>query len=79
MVHMSPEVIKRYVAQFAEKVKKEGIVWLDHSGKGKKKLGHRTSMTAEKMVEFAEEYGFEIIAQHFRNEHDCISVLKKSK
>ena len=57
--------------------KSNGLLWLDHSGRGPKTRGHRTAMTDEMMRAFAERYGLTVIAQHFRNNHDCISVLQK--
>lgn len=77
MVHMLPEIIEGYVKDFAQKLKSSGLLWLDHSGRGEKTVGHRTAMTDQMMRAFAERYGLTVIAQHFRNDHDCISVLQK--
>lgn len=75
-VHIEREVIQAYLMQLFWKVKAGGVVWIDHSGKGRREVGHRTDMTAEAMGVMARDAGFEVIAQHFRNEHDCISVLR---
>ena len=77
MVHMSPPVIERYVEQFADLVKPGGILWLDHSAKGQKQSGHRSSMTDREMRACAERFGLEVVAQPLRNDHDCISVLRR--
>ena len=76
-VHMAPEVIRRYVAESAAKLKPGGVLWVDHSGKGEKHEGHRTNMTDARMREFAAEAGLAIVDQPFRNDHDCISVMRK--
>lgn len=34
MVHMHPEIIAGYVAQLSNRLSPNGILWLDHSGKG---------------------------------------------
>ncbi len=77
LVHVEPAIIERYVEQLVRKVRPGGLIWLDHSGKGHKDLGHRTEMTDEKMKLFASRFGLLLIAQHYRNDHDCISVLKR--
>lgn len=77
MVHMHPDIIESYIAQFAQLINDGGIIWLDHSGKGEKDIGHRTNMTDFKIAEIATKNGLSVIAQHFRNSHDCISVLSK--
>ena len=77
MVHMLPEIIERYVKEFAQKLKSSGLLWLDHSGRGAKTSGHRTAMTEALMRAYAKRYGLAVVAQHYRNNHDCISVLQK--
>jgi SAM-dependent methyltransferase len=77
MVHMHPDVIRGYVNQLAEKAAPGGILWFDHSGKGIREAGHRTDMTPERMAEFAAEAGLTVVSQQLRNDHDCISVLRK--
>ncbi len=76
-VHMAPEVIRGYVVEAAAKLRPGGILWMDHSGKGIKEEGHRTAMTDALMREFAAEASLRVVAQPFRNDHDCISVLQK--
>ena len=77
MVHVVPEVIRSYVEDFEQKLVPGGILWLDHSGKGYRERGHRTAMTDALMRDFAESLGLQVVQQYFRNEHDCISVLRK--
>jgi SAM-dependent methyltransferase len=76
MVHMRPEIIESYVAELPRILVPGGLAWLDHSGRGAKKVGHRTAMTAELMVEFASASGLEVVDQRFRNSWDCVSVLR---
>jgi 2-polyprenyl-3-methyl-5-hydroxy-6-metoxy-1,4-benzoquinol methylase len=78
-VHMAPEVIRGYVFESASKLTPGGILWIDHSGKGEKKDGHRTDMTDARMRDFASEAGLSMVDQQFRNDHDCISVLRKPR
>lgn len=77
MVHMTPDVIESYVDDFSGLLKSGGLCWLDHSGKGYREIGHRTAMTDEMMRQFAAKRDFEVLNQYFRNDHDCISVLRK--
>jgi SAM-dependent methyltransferase len=77
MVHMHPDVIRRYVAQLPALLVDGGTAWLDHSGKGKRSSGARTAMTAELMGGFAADAGLVVNEQVFRNDWDCISVLTK--
>ena len=79
MVHMHPDIIETYVAQLSNHLSVGGIMWLDHSGKGAREFGHRTDMTPVKMAEYGERYGLGIIAQVFRNEHDCISIMGRAE
>src|SRR5690606_12643695 len=51
MVHMHPEIIENYVRQLGARLSKDGVLWLDHSGKGAKEGGHRTDMTAQRMAD----------------------------
>lgn len=76
MVHMHPEVIHRYVASLAALLAPSGFAWLDHSGKGLREAGHRTAMTDELMVEFAEAAGLSVVSQRYRNQWDCVSILR---
>ena len=77
MVHMHPEVIRHYVASLATLLAPSGFAWLDHSGKGLREAGHRTAMTNEMMVEFAEAAGLSVVSQRYRNGWDCVSVLRR--
>jgi ubiquinone/menaquinone biosynthesis C-methylase UbiE len=75
-VHIEPAIIQKYVAQMSKLLSKDGIIWIDHSGKGETDAGHRTSMTDELMKQFAKENGLKVISQNYRNGHDCISILQ---
>jgi hypothetical protein len=77
MVHMHPEVISGYVNQLKERLAPQGLMWLDHSGKGSREIGHRTNMDDRQMREIGESANLELIDQTFRNDHDCITVFKK--
>ncbi len=78
MVHMHPEVIEGYVTQLGALLLPGGIMWLDHSGKGAREVGHRTAMTDGLMVEIGERAGLVLLEQRFRNDHDCITVFTKT-
>ena len=69
-------VIQRYVAAIPALLAPTGFAWLDHSGKGRREGGHRTAMTAELMVDFAEAAGLSVVSQIYRNDWDCVSVLR---
>jgi SAM-dependent methyltransferase len=77
-VHMHPEIIRGYVNSLGRRLKQGGILWIDHSGKGPREMGHRTDMTPEKMAGFASEAGLVVLGQPFRNGHDCISIMSKT-
>jgi 2-polyprenyl-3-methyl-5-hydroxy-6-metoxy-1,4-benzoquinol methylase len=77
MVHMHPDIIDGYVRQLGTRLSQNGILWLDHSGKGARELGHRTDMTAEKMANFGATHGLILVEQRFRNDHDCVSIFRK--
>jgi len=78
MVHMHPTVIEGYVRQMAGLVRANGVIWLDHSGMGRRESGHRTAMTAETMREIAARAGLRVVDQTFRNDWDCVSVLRRA-
>ena len=78
MVHMHPDVIRGYVAQMPALMSDQATAWLDHSGRGQRDEGSCTAMTAELMAEFASEAGLELVEQLWRNDWDCISVLRKT-
>lgn len=78
MVHMHPDIVENYVKQMSTLVSQGGCIWLDHSGGGARESGHRTNMTDKKMADFAAMYGLTVVAQNFRNDHDCITVLTKA-
>lgn len=78
MVHMHPDVIRGYVAQLPALMSDQSLAWLDHGGRGQRDLGSRTAMTAELMAEFASDAGLDLVDQVWRNDWDCISVLRKT-
>jgi SAM-dependent methyltransferase len=77
MVHVHPDIVRGYVQQGAALLRPDGIIWLDHSGKGARKAGKRSSVTAELVVGWADELGLATVDQIWRNDWDCISVLRK--
>lgn len=77
-VHMHPMIIRDYVLQLSSRLVPGGILWIDHSGKGEREMGHRTDMTPEKMAAFAREARLVVLDQPFRNSHDCISIMAKA-
>jgi len=76
MVHMHPDVAAGYVAQMAKLLASDGFIWLDHSGRGQRDRGHRTDVTADSMAGYAAAASLELASQEFRNDWDCISVLR---
>lgn len=78
MVHMHPQIINEYVRQLGCRLSQEGLLWLDHSGKGIRETGHRTDMNPEKMAEFGASHGLIVVAQQFRNDHDCVTVFRRA-
>lgn len=76
-VHVEAHIIRFYLQQFVKKLVPDGIVWIDHSGKGAREKGKRTAMTDKLMRQFADELSLQVIAQEYRNDHDCISILRK--
>ena len=77
LVHVHPEIVRGYVEQSSKLLKPGALIWFDHSGKGANMAGTRSAMTDGLMREFAESAGLEVVAQYFRNEQDCISVLRR--
>ena len=76
MVHMHPKVVGSYVAALPRVLAPGGFAWFDHSGHGGRSKGHRTAMTDAIMRDLAADAGLEVVSQDFRNEWDCISVLR---
>lgn len=77
MVHMNVDIIDNYLSQFSKLISNNGIIWIDHSGKGFKKSGHRTEMDYILIEKIGKKYNLALVKQHFRNDHDCISIFKK--
>jgi SAM-dependent methyltransferase len=78
LVHAHPDIVRGYVLQSAELLRPGGIIWFDHSGKGAKQAGKRSAVTASLVEDWAREAAVEVVDQHFRNDWDCISVLRKN-
>lgn len=76
MVHMHPEIVRGYVEQATARLAPGGILWLDHSGRGRREEGHRSAVTAEWMTELAAGLGLTVVEQWYRNDWDCVSVLR---
>ena len=79
LVHAHPEIVRKYINQSFFMIRCGGFLWFDHSGKGERDLGMRSNVTDELVLNWGKEAGFVIEAQIFRNEWDCISVLRKVK
>jgi SAM-dependent methyltransferase len=77
MVHMAPEIIETYVKDLSDRLNLKGLLFLDHSGRGRLQAGNRTNMTDEKMAKIGQQCGLAVVAQHFRNQHDCITVFRR--
>lgn len=78
MVHMHPDIIEGYINQLGALLVDGGIMWLDHSGKGAREIGHRTEMTDNLITAIGNRAGLTLVDQKFRNEHDCITVFTKT-
>jgi len=76
-VHIHPDIIERYVEQFAAHLKPGGRAWIDHSGRGVRQTGCRTAMTDTKMRTLVEAHGLRVMGQVFRNDWDCITIMEK--
>jgi SAM-dependent methyltransferase len=79
MVHVHPDIVCGYIAQSAVLLRPNGIIWLDHSGRGAREKGKRSSVTAELVAGRADELALEVVDQIWRNDWDCISVLRKPR
>ena len=86
-VHIDKSIVERYVSQFQNKLRKEGIACIHHSARSDQSNdGWRSNMTKELMEEYAAQYGMLVIAQFgsvIRVEdgkpylRDCTSILQK--
>jgi SAM-dependent methyltransferase len=65
-VHIAASDIRSYVAEFARVLVPGGRAIIHHSKNGENKLGWRSDMTAEKMVEYCTENGLVVISQFDR-------------
>lgn len=79
MVHVHPEVLEHYFQQCASLLAPNGILFIDHSGKGESNSGHRTNVFAEDAAKWIQKIGLTLISQPFRNEHDCITIAINKK
>ncbi len=79
MVHMQPDIVRAYLAQCVGLLARDGIIWIDTSGKGKRRAGFRTAVTDKLIKTWARELGLKVLSQTFRNNWDCISVLTKDR
>lgn len=77
LVHVHPTIVRGYLSQAAALLEPGGVIWFDTSGKGQKDQGRRTAVTSDDMREWAHQLGLELVAQHFRNDWDCITVARK--
>jgi SAM-dependent methyltransferase len=83
-VHMDREVVAKYVAQFPQKLRPEGLAWIHHAAHGQTGSGWRSNMTRGLMCTYAERAGLLLRAQlswfplpdpPYYN--DCISILQR--
>jgi SAM-dependent methyltransferase len=77
MVHVHPDIVRGYIRQSIPLLRGGGVIWMDHSGKGARETGKRSSVTAEMVAGWAVESGLELLTQIWSNDWDCISVLRK--
>jgi cyclopropane fatty-acyl-phospholipid synthase-like methyltransferase len=77
MVHVHPDILHGYFEQWAKLLAPSGILFVDHSGKGIKTSGFRTATTDKMAQKWVEDSGLVLLDQHFRNDHDCITIARK--
>jgi len=87
LVHAEDDVMKVYISELSQKLKKDGVGFLHHSNIGEYSTDSNIhlrafSMTADKFRQFAREYGLQCISQEIINWGtkrliDCISVFTK--
>lgn len=77
LVHVHPSIVRGYMEQSLELLRPGGVLWFDHSGKGESTKGRRSAVTAEAVATWTEELGAELVEQTFRNDWDCLSVIRK--
>lgn len=77
MVHVHPVVLEHYFEQCADLLAVNGVLFIDHSGKGEKKLGHRTNVFSDEAMAWVDKFGLTLHNQLFRNDHDCITIAVK--
>lgn len=79
MVHVHHEILANYFASWAKLLAPNGILFIDHSGRGAKKEGFRTNVTAELAASWVLQNNLVLLAQPFRNNHDCVTIAQKKK
>jgi len=78
MVHMEKSIAKSNCEQIPSLLKKGGIAFLDHPGKGAKVSGHRTNILNSDISMWLEDAGMKIMEQKPRgNGWDSITISKK--
>ncbi len=86
-VHIAPDDVERYVAEFARILRPGGRAIIHHAAEGGLHGGWRSSMTAEMFASFAAANGFTLVEQFdawgdegqfdVRRYHDTVSVIEK--
>lgn len=84
-VHVSRELVARYVAEFPYKLRDGGIAWIHHSSVGARRIGMRSDMTDAAMRDFARNSNLLVLAQIYLylikeprpHYGDVITVMKK--
>jgi len=62
-VHIEPADVRHYVAEFARVMSPGAVGVIHHSRTGRHRRSWRSDMTAERMAEFCEEQGLEMVKQ----------------
>jgi ubiquinone/menaquinone biosynthesis C-methylase UbiE len=87
-VHMTQEVIEKYVQEIQRTLKINGIAWIHHSNlmggmdNNFKNLGGRSNMSAEIMKEIISKNNLEVISQEYfkwSETIDIITIFKKKE
>lgn len=77
LVHTHPDIVHAYIEQAFNLLNTGGLLWLDHSGRGIKEQGMRSDVSDNQVLAWGLNLGFQVEAQIFRNDWDCISVFRK--
>ena len=73
-VHIQSKDIKHYIEQFTRILRPGGQAIIHHSKNGVNQIGWRSDMTAERMVEYCQQYGLEILRQFDGWDNDRVRI-----